>query len=178
MARIKITDSRHTRTFRTGINGRYFEIPVNREIEVEDGMVDHLEGLGVAFDEVSSKGASGSKEGSVEKLAPMGVGNNSVIAPANDPRTVDEAAAGRVLPGDQPGDAIAAGDGGMTAEAAENIIAEDARISDIRVAAERQTKKDAPAAEKAGEGEGGTEKATVPTATTAKTASKKTPTKK
>lgn len=174
MARIKVTDSRHTRTFRTGVNGRFFEIPLNQEIEVEDAVVEHLKGLDVAFEEVSSKGASGSKEGSVEKLAPMNVTNSGVIAPANEPRRVGES--GRLLPGDQPGDAIAAGQVGEGGEPIDNIVEEDAKVSDIRVAAERQTKIDAPVAEKAGEGEGGTDKAATPSAAAAP--AKKAPTKK
>jgi hypothetical protein len=166
MARIKVTDSRQGRTFRTGINGRFYDIPLNTELEVEDEMVEHLEGLGVAFDEVEgkSKGSSASKEGSVDVLAPVALGPNDVVAPATAPRSLNEA--GRLSPaGDQPGDVTAAGGlRNSTGKGSSPSIAEDAEVSDIRVAAERQTKADAPVAEKAGEGEGGTDAASVPTA--------------
>jgi hypothetical protein len=162
MARIKVTDSRQGRTFRTGINGRFYDIPLNTDIEVEDEMVEHLKGLGVAFDEVSTKGSSASKEGSVDVLAPAALGPNDVIAPADAPRSQDDPS--RLSPqGDQPGDVTAAG--GLrtsTGQGSSPSIAEDAKVSDIRVAAERQTKADAPVAEKAGEGEGGTDAASVP----------------
>jgi hypothetical protein len=158
MARIKITDDRQGRSFRTGINGRFYDIPRNTEIEVEDEMVDHLKGLGVGFEEIegSSKGASSSKEGSGDVLAPVALGPNDVIAPAMDARSLNE----RPLAGDQPGDVTLAG--GLrtsTGKGSSPSIKEDAEISDIRVAAERAAPKDASTAEIAGEGEAGTPKA-------------------
>lgn len=163
MARIKLTDSRQGRSFRTGINGRFYDIPLNQELEVEDEMVEHLKGLGVAFDEVegSSKGSSASKEGSVDVLAPAGLGAADVRTPATDPRS--QADPTRLSPqGDQPGD-VTAGSAprNSTGQGHSVSIADDAKISDIRVAAERQAPKDASKAEVAGEGEGGTPKAEV-----------------
>lgn len=163
MARIKVTDDRQGRSFRTGINGRFYDIPINQEIEVEDEMVDHLKGLGVSLDEVSSKGSSASKEGSVDVLAPAGLGANDVRAPGTDTRSLNEP--GRLLPGDQPGDVTASGGvRNSTGQGHSVSIADDARVSDIRVSAERTADKDAPVAERAGEGEGGTKKAPVPKA--------------
>jgi hypothetical protein len=158
MARIKITDDRQGRSFRTGVNGRFYDLGINREIEVDDGMIDHLKGLGVSFEEIEgSKGASASKEGSGEGLAP--IGPHDVRAPALDPRSLDE----RPLAGDQPGDVTASGGVRFTATGNEGpTIEDDARISDIRVAAERRAPKDASVAEVAGEGESGTDETKAP----------------
>lgn len=149
--KIKITDDRQGRTFRTGVNGRFYDLPVNQEVEVDSGLIDHLKGLGVAFEDDASKRASRSLEGSGEGLAP--IGPHSVRAPAMDAKSLGD----RPLAGDQPGDVTASGGvsfgtvGGLSIE-------EAARISDIRVAAERSVDKDAPAAARAGEGELGTDK--------------------
>lgn len=163
MARIKVTDSRQGRSFRTGINGRFYDIPLNQELEVEDEMVEHLKGLGVAFDEVegSSKGSSASKEGSMDVLAPAGLGSADVRTPATDPRSQSDA---RLSPqGDQPGDVTPGGSlRNSTGQGHSVSIADDAKISDIRVAAERSADKEASIAEIAGEGEGGTPEAKVP----------------
>lgn len=164
MARIKVTDSRQGRSFRTGINGRFYDIPLNQELEVEDEMVEHLKGLGVAFDEIEgkSKGASASKEGSVDVLAPAALGAADVLAPADAPRSQNEP--WRLSPqGDQPGDVTPAGGQKVSTGQGHSVsIADDAKISDIRVAAERSADKEASVAELAGEGEGGTPKAEVP----------------
>ncbi len=160
MARIKITDTSQGRSFRTGINGRFYDLGVNREIEVDDLMLDHLTGLGVPFDEIegASKRAGSSDEGSEEGLAPTGP--HDVIAPAMDPRTVGDRVAAGGIAGDQPGDVTAGGvkfsGGGGTS------IKEDAEVSDIRVAAERRSDKEASVAERAGEGESGTKATDAP----------------
>ncbi len=151
MARIKITDDRQGRTFRTGINGMQYDIPVGSEQEVDDGLIDHLKGLGVAFDEIeTSRRASSSKEGSEGELAP--VGPHDVRAPAMDAKSLGD----RPLAGDQPGDVTASGGVGFGLEG-KLSIEDRAKISDTRVAAERSTKADVSAAELAGEGELGTD---------------------
>lgn len=163
MKTVRVTDDRQGQMFRMGINGRFFNFPRNAPVEVEDVVVDNLRSLGVAFEEVSSKGAGrSSKEGSVEG-GPVPTGPHDVISAGTMPKSLNEP--GRLSPaGDQPGDLTDAGaelkysNAGGTGRSVEK----DAEISDIRVAAERQTKADAPAAERAGEGEGGTKKAVTP----------------
>lgn len=149
MARIKVTDERHGRTLRTGVNGRIFEIPVGSEQEVDDGLVDHLRGLGVRFEEVedNSRGA-GSAQGS--EAGPALASPHDVRAPAMDAKSLDNSR----YNGDQPGDVTSSG-GVAGASGQRQSIEDAARISDIRVAAERRSADDAPAAELAGEGEQG-----------------------
>ena len=154
---IKVTDDRQGRSFRTGINGRYFDIPVNQRFEAEELLVEHLRSQGVAFDELEGERASRSKEGSGEGLAPQPLGPHDVRAPGTDAKSLGD----RPLAGDQPGDVTESG-GVRFASGPGPSIEEDAKVSDIRVAAERASGKDAPVAEKAGEGEGGTEEHPAP----------------
>lgn len=63
---IKIKDDRHGRFFRTGVNGRVFMLPVDKDIEVDDSLLDHLKGMDVDLEEASTRAGSSSKEGSVE----------------------------------------------------------------------------------------------------------------
>lgn len=157
MARIKVTDDRQGRSFRTGVNGRFYDFQLNQEVEVDDAMVDHLKGLGVAFEEVSaSKRASSSEEGSEEGLAPTGP--HDVRAPATDAKAVGD----RQLAGDQPGDVTESGGVSYGVAGPGPSIEEDAKISDIRVAAERRAPKDASVAELAGEGESDTDATKAP----------------
>ena len=106
---IKITDTRYGESFRTGINGILYDIPVNTEVKVEDALAEHIRGLGVAFEEPrerSSKGASGSEEGSGDVLAPVSLGfggSSTVEAPAMRPKSVGSGS------GTQPGDVTSAG---------------------------------------------------------------------
>jgi hypothetical protein len=162
MARIKVTDTSQGRSFRTGVNGRFYDLPVGVEQNVDDALLDHLEGLGVAFETIEgpSKRASSSKEGSEDGLAP--IGPHDVLAPAMVPRVLGERESFKngSIPGDQPGDLTAGGvkfSGG-----AGTSIVEDAEVSDIRVAAERSAPEDASVARIAGEGEGGTKSVDAP----------------
>lgn len=137
MARIKVTDNRHGNSFRTGINGRIYDIPLNQEFEVEDGLVDHLKGLGVAFEEVSSKGASSSKEGSGEVLAPTSaLAAGGVRAPAMDAKSVGQ----RPLMGDQPGDPVEAGGDGPGATKKVATLERETALADARVEEELHEK--------------------------------------
>lgn len=159
MPTIKITDNRQGATFRTGINGRMFDLPINQEITVSDAMVDHLRTNGVRFDETDTQRANASKEGSVDALA-RPIGPHDVIASGTAVKSLND----RPLAGDQPGDVTGGGTSADVrfndkAELHGDMIEEDAEASDIRVAAERTAPKDASVAEKAGEGEGGTPKA-------------------
>lgn len=158
MPTIKITDDRQGRTFRTGVNGRLFDLPLNQELAVSDAMVEHLRGIGVRFDEVETKRAGSSKEGSGEGLA-RAIGPHDVEFPG----TVAKGADDRALAGDQPGDVTTLGAGVSVVNPDEDIVGDhikdDAEVSDIRVAAERVAPRDAPVAELAGEGEGGTKEA-------------------
>lgn len=151
MATIKVNDGRQGGSFRTGINGRMYDLPVGKEQEVDDLLVDHLRGLGVDFEEVEqSKGARSSKEGSEEGLAP--IGPHDVRMAGTETKSLDD----RPQAGDQPGDVTESGGVGFQSIGGQSI--EDAtRISDIRVAAERVTTKDDSVALRAGEGELGTE---------------------
>lgn len=152
---IKITDDRQGQTYRTGINGKLFDLPLNTELTVDDEMVAHLEGVGVRFDEVDTKRASSSKEGSVDDLV-RPVGPHDVISAGTAVKSLGD----RPLAGDQPGDVTAGGVSyGGTGPAHGSSVLEDAKAADARVAAERSAKKDASVAELAGEGEGGTPKA-------------------
>ncbi len=151
MATIKITDESQGRTFRTGVNGKMFDLPVGEEVNVDDALVDHLEGLGVSFDECegSSKGARASKEGSEDELAPTGP--HDVRFPGTRVKSVDNSG------GDQPGDVTAGGVGMGGGGSHGSSIKEDAEISDIRVAAERMTTERDAVAKRMGEGEQGTD---------------------
>lgn len=154
MATIKITDDRQGRSFRTGVNGKFFDLPVNQETQVDDLLLDHLRTLGVAFDEVASERGAGSKEGSVD-LAP--IGPHDVSFPGTATKSLNTSPTS----GDQPGDVV---EGGVAFGGTIGQTIEDAaRISDIRVAAERRSATDGSVsvAELAGEGELGT-KATEP----------------
>jgi len=165
---IKITDNRYGDSFRTGVNGLLYDIPVNREVLVEDALADHIRGLGVAFEEPrpASKGDSGSEEGSGDQLSPLGRsfgGASLVEAPAMRTQTLDNN--GGTQPGDVTGAVVAEGeDPELTplAEPSLNTIEESAEISDIRVAGERRAHQQASVAEIAGEGEGGTTPAIPP----------------
>lgn len=153
---IKITDDRQGGTYRTGVNGRIFDLPLNTELTVDEALADHLKGIGCRFDEVEAKRASSSKEGSGEELV-RPIGPHDVIAAG----TVVKSLGDRPLAGDQPGDVT---EGGVrfpagAADTHGSAILEDAEASNLRVAAERSAPKDASVAEKAGEGEGGTPKA-------------------
>lgn len=165
MPTIKITDDRQGATFRTGVNGRLFDLPINTEIPVSDAMCDHLKGIGVRFEEVDAKRASSSKEGSGEGLA-RAIGPHDVISAGNAIKSLNDGNRLSGAPaGDQPGDVTSEGAAVRFTDGERphgDMIEEDAKVSDIRVAAERQADKDAPVAEKAGEGEGGTDKASVP----------------
>jgi hypothetical protein len=162
MPTIKITDDRQGATFRTGINGRLFDLPINQELNVSDAMVEHLRGTGVRFDKVDAKRASSSKEGSVEGLA-RPIGPHDVEFPGTAAKGADAGPRpSGAEAGDQPGDVTTAGAEVQHTDGERphgDMIEEDAKVSDIRVAAERTAAKDAPVAEKAGEGEGGTDKA-------------------
>jgi hypothetical protein len=148
---IKVTDDRQGATFRTGVNGRFFDLPLNQEIAVDPSLVDHLTSIGCRFEEVDAKRASSSKEGSGDGLAPTGP--HDVRAPGTDAKSLND----RPLAGDQPGDVTEGGvQYGSTGAGFGGSIEEDAKVSDIRVAAERKAADDAPVAEKAGEGEQGT----------------------
>ena len=152
---IKVTDDRFGATFRTGVNGKMFDLPLNQELTVDDAFVAHLEGIGARFDEVDAKRASSSKEGSVDDLV-RPVGPHDVISAGTAVKSLGD----RPLAGDQPGDVTAGGvryDGDTSAKG--SSLLEDAKASDKRVAAERRAPKDASVAELAGEGEGGTPKA-------------------
>lgn len=151
---IKITDDRQGATFRTGINGKLFDLPTNQELNVDEALVEHLEGIGARFEEVEdAKRASSSKEGSVDELA-RPIGPHDVIAAGTKPKSLDNSASN----GDQPGDVTAGGVQMDSGYSQGNSIKEDAEVSDTRVAAERRAPKDASVAELAGEGEQGTEK--------------------
>lgn len=152
---IKITDNRQGATFRTGVNGKMFDLPLNTELTVEDALAEHLEGIGVRFDEVETKRASSSKEGSVDELA-RPIGPHDVIAPGVAAKSLND----RPLAGDQPGDVTSGGvryDEGQARFG--SVIKDDAKAADLRVAAERRAPKGASIAELAGEGEQGTKKA-------------------
>jgi hypothetical protein len=159
---IKITDNRYGDSFRTGVNGLLYDIPVNREVLVEDALADHIRGLGVAFEQPrpASKGASGSEEGSGDQLAPIGRafgGASYVEAPAMRPQSLDNNGGGQ--PGDVTGSAVPADDEDELtpyAEPSPNVIEENAEVSDVRVKGERRAHQQASVAEIAGEGEGGT----------------------
>lgn len=157
MPTIKITDDRQGATFRTGINGRIFDLPINTEVKVSDSMADHLRTVGCRFDEVDAKRASSSKEGSGEGLVRV-IGPHDVQFPGTAAKSVDDG----IGNGDQPGDVTSAG---ATVQYADtdlshgDFIEDDAKVSNLRVAAERTADKDASVAEKMGEGEGGTDKA-------------------
>lgn len=148
---IKITDDRQGNTFRTGVNGRLFDLPIKQEIKVDAALCEHLEGIGVRFDEVDGKGAGSAKEGSGDGLAP--IGPHDVRAPGTDAKSLND----RPLAGDQPGDVTASGGVAYTPDGTwpGSNITDDAAVSDIRVAAERGAKDDASVAELAGEGEQG-----------------------
>ncbi len=155
---IKITDDRQGNTYRTGVNGRMFDLPLNEEFEVDEALVEHLEGIGCRFEEVEAKRAGSSKEGSVEGSARELSRNEADMAGTRN-KTLNQSANA----GDQPGDLTAAGGGGPGSGTDGGVlgknVAADAKVSDIRVAAERATAHDAPAAEIAGEGESGAPKA-------------------
>src|SRR5687767_15937701 len=121
--RIKITDDRQGATFRTGINGRMWDFPLNQEIAAEEVLIDHLRTIGCRFEEVDSR-ASSSKEGSGGGLAPLGP--HDVRAPGTDAKSLGD----RPLAGDQPGDVTESG-GVRFAEGAGPSVEDDARISDI-----------------------------------------------
>jgi hypothetical protein len=164
---IKITDNRYGESFRTGVNGLLYDIPVNQEVLVEDALAEHIRGLGVAFDQPrpASKGASGSEEGSGDQLAPLGRsfgGASLVEAPAMRPQSLDNS--GGTQPGDVTGSAVPEDEDVMTpyAEPSPNVIEENSEVSDIRVAGERRAHQQASVAEIAGEGEGGTTPAIPP----------------
>jgi hypothetical protein len=157
MPTIKITDDRQGRTFRTGVNGKLFDLAINQEINVTDEMVDHLRGIGVRFDEVDTKRANSSEEGSGEGLV-RAIGPHDVSFPGTAAKSADD----RIMAGDQPGDVTTAGAtvAFSDAQAPEgDNIKDHAEAANKRVAAERVAPKDAPVAELAGEGEGGTKKA-------------------
>jgi hypothetical protein len=157
---IKITDNRYGESLRTGINGLLYDIPVNTEVKVEDALAEHLRGLGVAFDEprASSKGASGSEEGSGDQLAPIALGfggSSTVEAPAMRPKSVGQS-------GTQPGAVTSAGGGeedeeaeGRTGAGQQDVIEAQSAVSDVRVKGERRSDQFASVAEIAGEGESG-----------------------
>jgi hypothetical protein len=158
---IKITDNRYGESLRTGINGLLYDIPVNSEVKVEDALAEHLRGLGVAFDEprASSKGASGSEEGSGDQLAPIALGfggGAGVEAPAMRPKSLNNS--GGTQPGDVTGSAASEGDEreGREAPVPQDVIEANAAVSDIRVKGERRSLQFASVAEIAGEGEQGT----------------------
>lgn len=139
---IKIDRDRHGPTLRGGVNGRIFEIPTDSNYEATELLVEHLRNSGVSFETVDG---AGSKEGSGDP-AP------NPAKPHMAAKSLDNSG------GDQPGD-VTDGPAGAPRPAADlSLVEEDARISDIRVAAERRTKDDASPAELAGEGEGGTPK--------------------
>lgn len=150
---IKITDDRQGASFRTGLNGRYYDLPINQEVTVDEVLVDHLKSVGARFEEVDAKRASSSKEGSGDGLAP--IGPHDVRAPGTDAKSLND----RPLAGDQPGDVTGGGVAYGQGTVHGHTIEDDAKASDLRVAAERTTKPDASVAERAGEGEGGTPKA-------------------
>ncbi len=163
MPTIKITDTRQGATFRTGVNGRLFDLPLNTEVNVSDAMADHLRGIGCRFDEVDAKRASSSKEGSGEGLA-RAIGPHDVRFPGTEAKSASNEVRPSGAPaGDQPGDVTTNGATVSIVNPDEEIhgdhIEEDAEVSNIRVAAERTAPKDASVAERAGEGEGGTDKA-------------------
>lgn len=143
---IKINADRHGPTLRGGINGRTFAIPTGVEYPAEDALVEHLRNSGVSFEEVASEGGK-SKEGSGD-LPPEDA------KPHMLPKSLDDSGGG------QPGDVTAA-TGNPDAKEVNATFAEDAEISDVRVAAERRTPIDignVSPAELAGEGEQGTPK--------------------
>lgn len=147
---IKITDDRQGATFRTGINGKLFDLPLNTPLEVDEAMCDHLDAIGCRFDEVEAKRAGSSKEGSGDDLV-RPIGPHDVIAAGTAVKSLNQ----RPLMGDQPGDVTAGGVRYDTGKPHGGSITDDAEVSDIRVAAERRAPKDASVAEKAGEGEQG-----------------------
>jgi len=176
---IKITDNRYGESFRTGVNGLLYDIPVNQEVLVEDALAEHIRGLGVAFDQPrpASKGASGSEEGSGDQLAPLGRsfgGASLVEAPAMKTKSLDNS--GGTQPGDVTGAVVAEGEDEPEltplAEPSLNSIEESAEVSDIRVAGERRAHQQASVAEIAGEGEGGTTPAIPPDPPVTRSASK------
>ena len=143
---IKINKDRHGPTLRGGINGRMFAIPTGVDYEAEEALVEHLRNSGVSFEEVASEGGK-SKEGSGD-LPPEDT------KPHMLPQSLDDTG------GDQPGD-VTTGSGAGGGKEATATFAEDAEISDVRVAAERRTPIDSSRvspAELAGEGEQGTPK--------------------
>lgn len=142
METIKISQDRHGPTLRGGINGKMFSLTTGQNIEVEPEMVDHLRNSGVSLEEVA--GGAGSKEGSA-------VPAPEDVKPSMLPRSLDDSG------GDQPGDVTTA-EAPVETEAGDTSIAEAARISDIRVAAERRIAGEVSPAERAGEGEQGTPK--------------------
>jgi hypothetical protein len=153
---IKITDDRYGATYRTGVNGKIFDLPLNTELNVDEAFVAHLTDVGARFDEVDAKRASSSKEGSVDDLV-RPVGPHDVISAGTAVKSLND----RPLAGDQPGDVTSAGaevayDNGSVEASKGSSLLEDAAASDKRVAAERRAPKDASVAELAGEGEGGT----------------------
>lgn len=160
---IRITDNRYGDSFRTGINGLLYDIPLNQDVLVEDALADHIRGLGVAFEEPRSrdaKGASGSEEGSKDQLAPIGRsfgGASLVEAPAMRSQSLDNS--GGTQPGDVTGSATAEDEDVLDPREGEpvvNPIEVAAEVSDVRVAGERRAHQQASVAEIAGEGEGGT----------------------
>lgn len=153
MATIKITDDRQGATYRTGVNGRLFDLPLNQELNVDDALVDHLKGIGARFDEVDAKRAGSSKEGSGDDLV-RAIGPHDVVHAGTVAKGLNDRP---LLAGDQPGDVTESGGVAYSSGLATGgNIRDDAEISDIRVAAERKAPQRAPAAEIAGEGEGGT----------------------
>lgn len=138
---IKINRDRHGPTLRAGVNGRRFLITTGQNYEADPLLVESLRNSGVSFEEVSEGAAS--KEGS-------GGAAPEDTPPAMLPRTLDDSR------GDQPGDVTTA-TSNATDASGRLSLEELARISDIRVAAERRVERDASIAARAGEGEGGTE---------------------
>jgi hypothetical protein len=173
MKLIKITDTRYGESFRTGINGILYDVPVETEVNVEDALADHIRGLGVAFDEPRpGKGASGSEEGSVDVLAPVSLGfggTSTVEAPAMKPKSLGSGF------GTQPGDVTGSPPSDDEEEPAtkdaaqqQDVIEAHAVVSDTRVKAERRSDRLASVAEIAGEGESGSP---VPSGASASSAS-------
>jgi hypothetical protein len=167
---IKITDNRYGDSFRTGVNGLMYDIPLNTEVLVEDALADHIRGLGVAFEEPRARGAKGEEGGAEAKgevgdaakdvLRPVATGyggGSAVEAPAMKPKSLNSGSGSQ--PGDVTGSAAPADDEGESREVAaplEDIIAVNSAVSDVRVKGERRTHQQGSVAEIAGEGEGGT----------------------
>ena len=161
MAWIKITDDRYGESFRTGVNGLLYDIPLNTPVNVEDVLADHIKGLGVACEDAEApEGARGSKEGSGDVLAPIAVGmasgGGAVEQPAMRTKSLNSGS------GSQPGDVTGSAASGDEEEAeakeapSQNQIEERSAVSDVRVQGERRSGRDASVAEIAGEGEQGT----------------------